>query len=189
MISEEQIKKNKQKFDETNQKYNIFTKELQEFLGEDFYLSPASASLDMYCCYPGGLLHHLIKVCKFSVNLNNMLPANIKSDDATIIRVVFLSQIGKTFLFKFNSNEWYAKNKGKVYEYRSDEMVSMTIGERSAYYATKYGVKLTEEEYQAIINTDKDGTERSVRWLSKPLSHIIKLGFEMALMEEKYGKK
>lgn len=182
------MEKNKEKFLETNLKYGIFTAELADFLGEAFYTSPASPALDMYGCYPGGLLDHLMKVCKYSIQLNALLPEAIRVDVNQIIKVVFLAQIGKVFLFKPNENEWRRNVQGKMYDYRDDEMIVMTVGERSAYYANKYGVKLTEEEYQAIVNSDKEGTERSVRWVSTPLSHIIKLGFEMAVLEEKHDK-
>lgn len=189
MISVAKIEKNKAKFIETNQKYSIFTKELEDFLGEDFYVSPASPALDMYGAYPGGLLDHLLKVCKYSIGVNELLPETIKIDKETIIKTVFLTQIGKTFLYKQNTSEWHIKNQGKMYEYRDDEMVVMTIGERSAMYVMKYGVQLTEEQYQAIINSDKHESERFVRGRSKTLSHILRLGFDMALLEEKNGQK
>ena len=50
MLTITQLEKNQKKFIETNAKYNIFTKELEEFLGEDFYTSPASTSLNMIGC-------------------------------------------------------------------------------------------------------------------------------------------
>jgi len=189
MINAVKIEKNKKKFLETCRKYQIFTAELEGFLGEDIFLSPASPSLDMYGCYPGGLVDHLLKVCKYSIEINHLLPENIRVSDEKIIKVVFLSQIGKTFLYKPNESEWHKKTLGKLYKYRDDELIVMSVGERSIYYATKYGVSFTEEEYQAIINSDKEGTEKSIRWVSKPLTHIIKLGFEMAVLEEKHEIK
>lgn len=186
MISEGKIRKNKEKFAETNAKYNIFTKELEQFLGEDFFIAPASPSLDMYGCYPGGLVDHSMKVCKHTINVNNLLPEPMRVDVKTIVRTVFLVPIGKTFLFKLNENE-YMQKKGKLYEYRDDEMVIMSVGERSAYYAMKYGVELSEEEYQAILNSDKDPSERFVKGGSRTLSRILKIGFDLAVMEEKNG--
>jgi len=189
MISKEKIEKNKIKFKEANEKYFVFTEELEEFLGEDFYLSPASPSLDLYGCYPGGLLDHLLKVCKYSLNINDLLPDKIKIEKSKIIKTVFLSQIGKTFLFKMNESEWHRTNLGKMYVYRNDEMVALKVGERSAYYATKYGCKLEEDEYQAILNIDKTSDDKMAKWHSMILAQIIKHGFELALIEEKYGSK
>jgi len=187
-MTEERIEKNKIKFKEINEAYDIFTPELEEFLGEDFFLAPASASLDMYYCYPGGLVDFLMSVCKYAVNVNETLPESIKVDKKSLVRTIFLSQIGKTFLFKLNENEWMVKNKGKMYEYRDDDVVIMSIGERSAYYAINYGVELSDIEYQSILNSDKEQTERFMRG-SRPLYYVMKMGLEIALMEEKYGKE
>jgi hypothetical protein len=68
-------------------------------------------------------------------------------------------------------------------------MVIMNVGERSIYYATKYGVDLTEEEYQAILFSDKEPNERFVKGGSKTLTRIMKMGYELSLMEEKNGKQ
>ena len=189
MLSKEQIEKNKKKFLETSQKYNVFTKELEEFLGEDFFIAPASPSLDMYSCYPGGLVEHLLKVCKYSIQINDLLPEGMRVEKNSVIRTSILAQIGKTYLFKFNESEWHRKTLGKIYEYQNGDINSMTVGERSAYYATTHNVKLSEDEYQAIIQSDKECSEKFIRWNCKPLTQIIKLGFELAVLEEKNGKK
>ena len=189
MLTKEQIEKNKKFFIQTNEKYKIFLPELVNFLGDDFFVAPASPRIDMFGCYPGGLVDHLIKVCKYTVHLNELLPEAIRNDKATIIKVSFLSQIGKTFLFKMNDSEWHCKTLGKMYEYKDEkELTAMTVGERSIFYATKYGTQLTDDEYQAIINSDKPNSESFIRWNAKPLSHILQLGFEMAILEERNGK-
>jgi hypothetical protein len=99
----------------------------------------------MYSCYPGGLLNHCFKAAKFAVKINELLPENMRTETSSILKCVFLSQVGKTFMFKLNDNEWQRKTLGKMYEF-TDSDVSMKAGERSVYYATKFGVTLTEEE-------------------------------------------
>jgi len=187
MLTIPQLEHNKAKFIETNQKYNIMTKELEEFLGDDFYTSPASTTLTMVGCYPGGLLHHTIKACKYAIKINEILPEAIRQPAPSIVKAVFLSQIGKVFMFCPATEEWKLK-QGKMYDF-CDDVVRLRVGERSAYYATKYGVKLTEEEYQAILNLDKDDEDKMAKYFSSSLTSIIKWGFEMAIMEEKNGKK
>lgn len=189
MISLEKIEKNKKKFLETNEQYKIFSNELLEFLGEYFFISPASPSTDLYGCYPGGLLDHVIKVCKYSLLLNDILPSNIKIQKEKLIKTVFLSQIGKVFLFKENPSEWHRLNQGKMYIYDTKQNVALRVGERSVYYATKYGVSLDEDEYQAIINLDKESDDKMAKWYSSIIGQIIKQAFELALIEEKYGKQ
>jgi len=80
------------------------------------------------------------------------------------------------------------KPNDKIYDF-NDELVRLHIGERSAYYALKYGVQLTEEEYQAIVNIDKENDDKMAKYFSSILTQIIKNGFELAIMEEKNGKK
>ena len=185
MLTIAQLEGNQKKFKETNQKYNIFTKELEDFLGDGIYTSPTSSTLNMIGCYPGGLLHHIIKACRYSIKLNEILPDELKQPVASIVKVAFLCQIGKVFMFKLNDR---AAQNGKMYDF-DDNIVRLHVGERSAYYALKYGVKLTEEEYQAIINIDKDNDDKMARYFSTSLTQIIKNGFELAIMEEKHEKK
>lgn len=187
MLTTVQLERNKTKFLETNQKYGVFTKELEEFLGDEFYLSPFSTNLTMAGSYPGGLLHISIKACKYSIQVNELLPDNLKQTIPSIVKVVFLSQIGKVFTLIMNSDEWSVKN-GKMYDFRND-IVRLRVGERSILYATKYGVQLNDIEFQAILNMDKDNEDRMAKYFSEPLTDIIKIGFDLAIMEDKNGKK
>ena len=186
MLSAEHLEKNKQKFLEVNSNYGIFTEELSQFLGDNFYTAPASTNLDMYGCFPGGLLNHLLKACKYAVKVNESLPDTMRVPTGTIIRCIMLSQIGKVYLFQPNPSEWHRKNLGKMYEFVED-LVSMRVGERSVYYATSNGVKLTEEEYQSILNVDKNPDDLMAKYHSTVLSNIVRHGFEIAILEEKNG--
>jgi hypothetical protein len=188
MITVEQLESNKKKFLETNSKYKIFTKELENFLGDDFYTAPATTTIDMYGCYPGGLLNTSLKACKYAIKINELLPENMREEVPTILKCVFLSQIGKVFLFCPNQNEWQRKTLGKMYEFCND-LVSLRVGERSVHYATKNGVELNEEEFQTVLNTDKESDDKMVKYHSSNLSNVIKLGFELAILEEKNGQK
>jgi len=187
MLNAEQLNSNKEKFLLTNKKYNIFNDELLNFLGDDFFTAPASLSLDLYGCYPGGLLNHLLTSCKYAVQFNEALPEKMRQDKASIIRCVFLSQIGKVFLFVLNTNE-YQKKIGKMYDFREDK-ISMNMTERAIFYILKCNVKVTELEYQAIINSNKDDTDKIAKYHSEILSHLIKTGLEFGILEEKNGQK
>jgi hypothetical protein len=185
MLTTSQLESNKKKFQETNLKYGIFSKELENFLGDDFYIAPASSSLNMIGCYPGGLLHHIIKGCRYSIKLNEILPDGLKQPVESIVKVAFLCQIGKVFMFKMKDG---GTQGGKMYDF-NDDLVRLHIGERSVYYALKYNVSLTEEEYQAILNIDKENDDKMARYFSGQLSQTIKNGFELAAREEKSGEK
>lgn len=183
-LDKTRLEKNVKKFEEVNGKYNFFTKELLDFLGQDYFLAPASPMRDMNNAFPGGLLDHTIKVAKYAVYLNNSLPETMKEPLESVLKVSFLSEIGKTFLFTPCTSEWHVKNQGKYFEYNED-LVSMKVGERSAYYALSNGVKLTDEEYQSILNHDKSEEDKQVRWYTSKLGQLLKQATDLAILEEK----
>ena len=178
------ILKNKETFLEKNTLYGILTKELLDFLGEDLMTAPASSMLSLHNAFPGGLIDHILKTTKYAIGINKLLPQNMEVDAHSIVKVCFLHQIGKTFLYKWNESEWHRKNQGKIYEFNED-VTSMKIGERSIYYSMKNGVKLSEEEYQAIINYDKTEDDKQAKWYGGTLSTILKQANDLAIIEEK----
>ena len=181
-MDSKKIEKNREKVLEMNENYKIFTKELIEFLGDEYFLAPASASLDLYNCCPGGLVAHSLIIAKYAVNLNNLLPDKVKIPIETLIKVSFLSQIGKAFLYVNNETEWEIR-QGKIYTY--NDLTPMTIGERSLMYAMRNGVILSDDEYQAILYSDKDDYSKISKFLLSPLTQIIRMAFQLSIIQEK----
>jgi hypothetical protein len=184
MLKKETIDKNKRIFQQTNEKYQIFTKKLLEFLGEEIYKAPASTKASLYNACEGGLLDHMIKVAKYSAILNEVLPENIRSSKESIMKVAFLCEIGKVFLYEENTKV----SSEYVYDYKKDQ-VAMLIGERSLFYALSNGVMLTEEESQAILNVYKSDDDKMSKWFSSSLSMILKTAVDFAIIEERGTKK
>jgi hypothetical protein len=186
----EKINKNNQTFIEKNELYGILSKELLEYLGEDLLTAPASTMKSLHNAFPGGLIDHILKTTKYAIGINKLLPTGMDVEAQSIVKVCFLHQIGKTFLYKWCESEWHRNNQGKMYEF-NEELTSMKIGERSVYYAMKYGVKLSEEEYQAIVNYDKPEDDKQSKWYGSTLSTILKQANELAIIEEKnnYNEK
>ncbi len=180
----DRILKNKQTFLEKNELYGILNKELLDYLGEDLLTAPASTMTSLHNAFPGGLIDHVLKTTKYAIGINKLLPDSISVDAQSIVKVCFLHQIGKTFLYKWCESEWHRNNQGKMYEF-NEELISMKIGERSVYYAMKYGIKLSEEEYQAIVNYDKPEDDKQSKWYGSTLSTILKQANELAIIEEK----
>jgi|688.fasta_scaffold259961_1 hypothetical protein len=180
----ELVLKNQEKFIKTSETYKIFTKDLLNFLGEDLFTAPASNLKSMYNAFPGGLVDHLLKVSKYAIKINETLPDSLKVEKESILKVCFLHQIGKTFLYTPCLSEWHRNNQGKLYEYNED-LVSMRISERSAYYCLKFGINLSEEEYQAIINYDKTDDDKQSKWYGSVLSTILRHANELSIIESK----
>ena len=182
MSLKEKILKNKEKFNKTNETYNILPENLLEFLGEDLYSAPASNMESMYNSFPGGLIDYILSVTKYGINLNDILPESQRVDKKSLIKVCFLHQLGKVKLYKFCESEWHRKNQGKMYDF-NEELVSMRVGERSAYYSLRYGVELSDEEYQSILNYDKTDDDKQSKWYGSTLSTLLRLANELAIIE------
>lgn len=185
VLTPEQVEKNKIVFFKTDEKYGIFTPELAEFLNTSIFTAPASSNLDMNNCFEGGLLDHIIRVTTYANKINNLLPESQKQDTASLVKVCFLCQIGKCFLFNDNQSQWHKDNLGKMYEFNQD-LIAMRIGERSINYAVKNGVKLTDEEYQAIISHETSENNEMYRWHSEILSEILRIAIKLSVLEEKH---
>jgi hypothetical protein len=112
-----------------------------------------------------------------------MLPANLQQPALSVYRVALLSGVGKTFMFIPNANEWSRKN-GKIYEF-APGVTAMNAGERSALYAMRHGMELTDEEYQALINSDRVEEETQVKWFGSTLTTILRQAIEWAIMDLK----
>lgn len=188
MLSTQQMESNKDIFKKTNLKYGVFNNELEEFLGEAFYYAPATSTIDMYGAYPGGLLHHLIRSCNYAIKTNELLPEKLRVNPNEIVRSLFLSQIGKVFMFELNKNEWEIKNRGMIYTFVEDDL-KMKTGEKTLFYLMKYNVDLTQNEYHAIVSLDKMEDDKINKMTPSTLTQILKIGFNLAIMEEKNGQK
>jgi hypothetical protein len=188
MIKQEQIVKNTKKYFQTAQEQGFMTEELMAFLGENFIKAPASTMSDLHNAFEGGLIDHLLRVTKYAVSINEtILPENLKLQKKDIIKVCFLHQIGKAHLYIPCTSEWHIKNQGKMYDF-NDSLTSMRVGERSAHYALNNGVTLTEEEYQAIINFDKDDNDKQAKYHNSLLGDLLKMANQLAITEEKNQK-
>jgi len=188
MLKQEQIVKNTKKYFQTAKEQGFMTDELMTFLGESFIKAPASTMADLHNAFEGGLIDHILRVTKYAVSINeNVLSENLKLDKKDIIKVCFLHQIGKAHLYVPCTSEWHIKNQGKLYEF-NNELTSMRVGERSVYYVLTNGVTLTQEEYQAILNFDKDTTDLQSKYHTSNLGSLLKIANELAIIEEKNSK-
>lgn len=183
-LEQEKILSNTKKYFETANKYGFMNEGLMLHLGEAFINAPASSMKDLHNAFKGGLIDHSLKVTKYAVELNKILPDNLKVDQTSLIKVCLLHQLGKFNLYTPCTSDWHIKNQGKMYEF-NETLISMRVGERSIQIATTFGIKFTDAEFQAIINYDKDDTDKQAKWHSTMLGIILKQANELAMMEEK----
>ena len=182
-LTKEKIQKNAEKFFKTGQDYNFINDKLIDLIGKSIIGAPASSSKNLHNAFEGGLIDHIFKVTKHAVSVNELLPAEKQIEKASLVKVCFLHQIGKSELYIENTEEWKLK-RGNFYDF-NEELVSMRPSERSIYYATSCGVELSETEFQAIINYDKDDSDKAAKWHTETLGELLKIGNILAMIEEK----
>jgi len=159
------------------------TPELEELLGAEFIKAPASTRTDLNNAFEGGLVDHILRVMKHAYTINNGMIDTLKVPMKSLIKVVYLHQIGKAKLYVPNPSKWHRDNLGKMYEFNED-ITSMRVGERSALYALSSGITLTDDEYAGIVNHDKVDDLQS-EWHNSTVGDILKCAIRLAIIEEK----
>lgn len=183
MLDKEKISKNLKGFVKTGQKYGFVTDGLIDALGRDLLIAPASTSTDYYGAFEGGLLQSTLNITKYAVALNATLPEELQAEAGSLVKVCFLHQIGKAKLYVPLVSDWHNK-KGIMYDF-NNELTSMTVGERSIYYAQSNGVTFTEDEYQAILNYGKGDDDKQAKLHTNKLGQLLKAAILMVGIEEK----
>jgi len=180
----EKISKNTKKFFETAYKYSVMNENLEELLGQSFIKAPCTTGTNLYNAYEGGLIQHILNTTKYAVSINNLLPETKQVNIKSLIRVCLVHQIGKTNMFVEQESKWHRENRGEMYKFNED-VLSMSVAERSIYYALKSGVDLTEDEVFAIYNYNSDFAHRPMTSEGENLAALIKISNLAAIMEQK----
>ena len=101
-------------------------------------------------------------------------------DKKSLMKVLLLQHISKAELFVPSKEQWKI-NKGMLYEFNSELATSLKLGERSIFLCMKYGIKLTEEEYDAMKVCDKD--EEKNNSFVTPLAELVKIANQLTAIE------
>ena len=166
IISEERLNTNYLRFVKALEKYNCYSEKLMEDYGEQIKNAPYFMSESYGGCYKGALIDVTLNIlCKIGFMLNrnvlgpddngNIRFKNLCVNENMLMRVLLLTNISKAVLFVVNSNDW-KRNNGFPYEFNQYLDSNLKTGERCAYMCQKYGIQLSEEEYEAILSSDKE---------------------------------
>lgn len=179
MVSNFQINKNYDVWIKLLKKYNCYSDALIEKYGDLIKKSSFSLNTDSGLCYEGSLLDvslnklptNSLEIAKTILKINGVdeIDNNLKE---SIAKVCILQHISKCLIFTEQTNEWNRK-RGYLYEFRKDLNTSLKVGERSIYMCMECGIKLSEDEFEAIRIIDKSEDDDSLIY-SSLLSNIIK---------------
>lgn len=183
-LTKEKILKNAKKFNETGVKHGFINDELMDLLGPEFIGAPACTTTNLYNAYEGGLIQHILNTTKYAVSINEMLPAEKQVPSQSLIKVCFLHQIGKAKMFVPQPSTWHQENKGEMFMFNND-LLSMTVSERSVFYAMSANVSLSEDEVFAMYNYNDDFSTRPMKTIGEKLAAILKVANQLSIIEEK----
>lgn len=183
-LTEDKVAKNAKKFNDTGVKYGVINDALLELLGADFITAPCTSTTNLYNAFEGGLVDHILTTTKHAMFINGNLPESKQVDAESIIRVCLIHQIGKTKMFVPQESKWHRDNRGEMYTW-NEEVLSMSVAERSVYYALKAGIELTEDEVFAIYNYNDDFAQRPLTKKGEKLAALLRVANLVSIIEEK----
>lgn len=182
MLNKDIILENFKKYTNALDGLGIDSDALYDQLGVDFISAPSKTTNTMYGAFEGGLIDNAMRVTNYSIKLNNALPEQVRLPKRSLILVSMIHSIGLSQMFTPNTSKWHVDKLGKVYEFK-DDLISMSAGERSIKLFIDSGNKLTDEEYQAILNYNKIDDKQS-KFFTCNLGIILQSAIAMAQIEE-----
>ena len=87
-------------------------------------------------------------------------------------------------MYSSGTSKWHRDNKGEMYTWNEDNL-SMSVAERSIYYALKSNIDLSEDEVFAIYNYNSDFAHKPMVNEGEKLAALLKISNMTAIIEEK----
>ena len=108
--------------------------------------------------HPGALIDFMLKVALVAREHADVLVGRFGENAVckkTVARVCLVHEIGKLGsdeheLFVTQESQWHRDKLGQRFKY-NEECTKMSVGHRTLYLLQKYNIKLTEEEWIAIL--------------------------------------
>lgn len=153
-------------------KYNILSDpdEFFQDYGPKLKSAPFSTSEDYGGAYEGGLLITLYeKYLPFLFSFKDTLMGSELSYESAL-KVILFQHIAKAEYFTPTKEDWKRK-KGIHYDF-TDRDTRLKCGEYSYLIASRYGLKLTDIEYEAFLSIDKKEPD-SISMYSSELTSFI----------------
>lgn len=194
MLTEEKINSNYVKWVKCLEKYNCFSQTMVDDIGDKLKDAPFTLHENMGGAYQGAMIDIILNhLCSIAAHINeNGLRGNEENkvnhpnlyvNKHMLMRVLLLQHISKAEMLVYQTQPWKAKN-GQFYEFNQDLNTSLRTGERSLYMCQKYGIELSEEEYEAMRIIDKE--EENSDMFSTPLSMIVKFANKLTTIDIRY---
>jgi len=184
MLTQEKINTNFVQYVKRLEKYDCYSESLMNDLGEDIKNCSFSMNEDSGSAYQGSMVDVVLNVlCKIAYNINEKAfenEPNLKVNMNMLMRVLLLQHIAKAQMFVPQRESWKLK-KGFLYDFNDNLKAVLKLGERTIFLCQKYGIKLNEEEYEALRYIDK--TDDKTDYLASPLCILVKTANVLTAIE------
>tara|TARA_Y100001970_G_scaffold294227_1_gene448816 strand:+ start:1665 stop:2198 length:534 start_codon:yes stop_codon:yes gene_type:complete len=168
MAEFENIKQNFEQYTEIIERFEDDNlKDLLEGIGERLAIAPANPQKDEYGCEDGGLLVSILNTLTMMRKLN--AATGKQCEPKSLFKVALLHDIGRVGTLSEDlclpqDSDWHYEKLGMHYK-KNQSLYEFNSIQFTFQLLTAFGVKLTEEEYNAIQSV----------YLNKPLNHMGKL--------------
>lgn len=192
MITDVQITTNYARWLKRLEKYKCFSQKMIDEIGDKIRTATWAMNAESGAAYQGSLLNVVMNhLCDLAYSFNEVALTNTKTNTIShpfikvstdmLIRVLLLQHISKAELFIPQTETWKIK-RGMLYTYNPDIETTLKIGERSLFLCQKYGIYLSEDEYDALRAIDKMD-DASIGQYQTPLALMVKMANQFASME------
>lgn len=168
---------------------------LVDSLDEQLALCPASGKTSFHRAIPGGLVEHSLRVLNNAVKLTKEFGWSGTFSKESLIIAALFHDIGKVGMptedgwvpyYIQQESEWHREKLGEMYKH-NENMSYMTTQQRSVFIMQYFGVKLSYDEYLAILLNDGWVVPDNKPYCLKepPLAHVIMTADYIATTQEK----
>lgn len=196
-LSPEEIEQNFNKYRSLCEKKlgdrKVQSLELIDAFGERLAMCPASGKKGYHGAFPGGLIDHSLRVLNNAVTIRKSFDWNISNE--SLVLCCLFHDIGKAGLvlpsgeivdYYIPAEQWRRDKLGELYTYNT-EMPYMTTQHRTLHTLQHFNVKLTHEEFVAILLNDGFVVDENKPYCLKlpKLAHVVMTADYVSTMEEK----
>jgi hypothetical protein len=198
MLSEEQIVANWEKYSslllQTGEHRSEQLQALLDHLGDRLVMCPASSKSAFHNCFVGGLVDHSLRVLKNCTRLMKVSPDVFGGiPEESVVFAALLHDLGKVgdlendrYLPQTNN---YYRERGNLFEH--NHVVVAKNVHASLFLLQHFGVKMTYDEFEAILLNDGPVTDDGREYCMKetPLALLVQTADRLSCEQEKFASK
>lgn len=142
-------------------------KHMLDHLAERACMAPASSRIEFHNAFPGGFIDHSLRVLKHTVDLAATFKVKVPKE-SLIISSLFhdwgkVGTLEEDYYLRQES-DWHRK-RGQFYV--NNSKIKMPNAQLGLFTLSQFGIKLSEEEYMAILLNDGQYSDANKQYAMK----------------------